>query len=237
MKRHPSLLCTNGTRGSTSLREIARGLSTMLRRKVFRTTRENPRRKQFKYGQPIDKLRQYQWFEANNIPSVEYTADAQVAEQWLRDDYTVFGRRLLNASCGRGIVVMEKDEDGDYAITPCPVYTKYKKKKREFRIHIFKNNIVAIVEKKRKRGFEGQRDTKIRNLENGYVFVQNTGELPDGLSELALRAAAVTDSDFKGVDVGFNERNNELFVIEVNSAPGIQGSNIGKYLNEIIKYV
>ena len=233
MKRHPSLLCTNGTRGSTSLREIAKGLSTHLRRKVFRTTTVNPRRKQFKYGQPIDKLRQYQWFEANNIPSVEFTPDAETARSWLREEKTVFGRKLLNASCGRGIVVMESEND----FQPCPVYTKYKKKKREFRIHIFKETVVAIVEKKRKRGFEGQRDTKIRNLENGYVFVQQTVALPDGLSELALRAARVTESDFKGVDIGYNERNNELFVIEVNSAPGIQGNNITKYLSEIIKHV
>lgn len=237
MKKHPSLLCTNGTRGSTSLREIARGLSTALGRKVFRTTRPTTYRKQFKYGQPIDKLRQYQWFEANNIPSVEYTTTVAQATAWVSDGNTVFGRRLLNASCGRGIVVIAKDEDGGYTIPGCPVYTLYKKKKREFRVHIFKDTIVAIVEKKRKRGFEGQRDTKIRNLENGYVFVQETGELPAGLTELALRAAKVTESDFKGVDVGFNERNNELFVIEVNSAPGIQGSNINKYLTEIIKHV
>lgn len=233
MNRHPSLLCTNGTRGSTSLREIARGLSTMLRRKVFRTTRANARRKQFKYGQPINKLEQYRWFEANNIPSVEYTDDIEQAQTWLHDGLTVFGRKLLNASCGRGIVVMESPD----AFQRCPVYTKYKKKKREFRIHIFKNSVVTVVEKKRKRAFEGLRDTKIRNLENGYVFVQSVENLPIGLNDLALRAAAVTQSDFKGVDIGYNERNNELFVIEVNSAPGIQGSNIGKYLNEIIKHV
>jgi hypothetical protein len=35
------------------------------------------------------------------------------------------------------------------------------------------------------------------------------------------------------VHLGYNEKNNDLFVIEVNSAPGIQGSNINAYVEAI----
>jgi hypothetical protein len=44
-------------------------------------------------------------------------------------------------------------------------------------------------------------------------------------------------SDFRGVDIGYNKLKDELFVIEVNSAPGIQGNNIDKYLEAIVQYV
>ena len=56
---------------------------------------------------------------------------------------------------------------------------------------------------------------------------------PAGIRELALKASKVTNSDFKGVDIGFNEKLNELFVIEVNSCPGIAGSNIDRYIEVI----
>jgi len=122
-------------------------------------------------------------------------------------------------------------------IPEVPVYTKYAKKKREFRVHVFKGQVVAVVEKKRKAGWEGQRDTKIRNLANGYVFVQNVQNEPEGVRELAIRASKVSNSDFAGVDIGYNEQKDQLFVIEVNSAPGITGSNIGAYVETIYAQV
>ncbi|CAB4132753.1 ATP-grasp fold, RimK-type [uncultured Caudovirales phage] len=238
-KKPPQLLCTEKTLGSKSLREIAHGLSAHFQRKVFRTTKPHPLRKQFRYGQSVNKIQQYDWFKANNIPALEYTTDCHVARQWLDEGHTVFGRKYLNASCGKGIVVLEPgDVDSTLeSFAHLPVFTKYKKKKREFRVHVFKQNVVAVVEKKRRREFNGERDTKIRNLANGYVFIQGVVDEPPGLRELAVSAATVSPSDFRGVDIGFNERNNELFVIEVNSAPGIQGTNVSKYLNAIVATV
>jgi len=236
MKKKPSLLCTESTIRSQSLKRIAQGLSTRLKkRKIWRTTKTSLIRKQFKYGQSVNKIQQYVFFKEQEIPALEFTANPNDVVQWLNDGHTVFGRKYLNASCGKGIVVIEPE--GEQQIPVCPVYTKYKKKKREFRVHVFKDEVVAVVEKKRRRGFEGERDTKIRNLANGYVFVQTVENEPEGLRALALKASKVSQSDFRGVDIGYNEKKNELFVIEVNSAPGIEGSNVEKYLNEIVKHV
>lgn len=224
------LICTNGTMGSTSLRNLAHGLSTKLGYKVWRSLLAKPKRDNIKYGHSVDKLTQYNWFKQNEIPGLEFTTNIEEVRQWLADGHTVFGRRLLSSSCGKGIVVIEP---GTTDIVACPVYTKYRKKKREFRVHVFRDTIVAITEKRKRAGFQGERDTKIRNLANGYVFCQSVDQLPGGIRELALRAAAVSPSDFRGVDIGYNELKNELFVIEVNSAPGIQGSNLNAYIEAI----
>ncbi|CAB4132611.1 ATP-grasp fold, RimK-type [uncultured Caudovirales phage] len=232
-KKKPSLLCTEKGLRSKSLREIARGLSAMLGKRIWRTTKPSLIRPQFRYGQSVNKLSQYQWFTDNDIPCLEFTTELNEAIGWCEDGHTVFGRKYLNASCGKGIMVFETPDD----IEPCPVYTKYKKKKREFRVHVFKDQVVSVVEKKRKKEFDGERDTKIRNVANGYVFVQQNVDEPDGLRELALRAAEVSYSDFRGVDIGYNKLKDELFVIEVNSAPGIQGNNINRYLEAIVQYV
>jgi hypothetical protein len=232
-KKKPSLLCTKRGLKSASLKAIAVGLSTHFKRKVWRTTTVSKIRQQFRYGQSVNKIEQYFWFLDNEIPALEFTTWDEVALEWLNDGNVVFGRKYLNASCGKGIVVMETPAD----MQMCPVYTKYKKKKREFRVHVFKDQVVAVTEKKRRKEFNGVRDTKIRNLANGYVFTQTVVDEPEGLRDLALRAARVSSSDFRGVDVGYNQLKDELFVIEVNSAPGIQGSNINKYLEAVLQHV
>jgi glutathione synthase/RimK-type ligase-like ATP-grasp enzyme len=230
--KKPALLTTKSGLKSASLKAIALGLSTHFKRKVWRTTKPSLKRQQFKYGQSVDKLTQYQWFKDNEIPALEFTDDHYGALAWLDEGFVVFGRKYLKASCGKGIVVMESIDDAQ----ECPVYTKYKKKKREFRVHVFKDQVVAVTEKKRRKEFNGERDTKIRNLANGYVFVQTVENEPEGLRELALRASRVSASDFRGVDVGYNQLKDELFIIEVNSAPGIQGTNLNKYLEAIISH-
>jgi len=230
-----SLLCTESTRFSASLKLLAGALSTTLGYKVIRTTKTSYRRVQLKYGHSVNKIHQYEWFKEQGLSALEFTCDPQQAMTWCMEAKTVFGRRYLNSSCGKGIVIFDKETAG--AVGGCPVYTLYKKKKREFRVHVFMDTVVSVVEKRKKTGWTDQRDTKVRNLANGYIFCQEVPNEPQGLRELALAAAKVSPSDFRGVDIGFNERNNELFVIEVNSAPGITGANIQKYVQGILQNV
>lgn len=229
------LLCTEGTRFSASLKLLANTLSQRVGYKVFRSTRPKADRLNLSYGQSVDKLTQYRWFQEQGLSALEFSQNPVDVAQWLSNGHTVFGRRLLTASCGQGIVVLEPGGAHMAGEMVCPVYTKYKKKKREFRVHVFKDQVVAVTEKRRRVGFEGQRDTKIRNLANGYVFCQTVVNEPAGLRDLALAAAKVTQSHFKGVDIGYNEQKDDLFVIEVNSAPGMQGSNIEAYANAVLE--
>lgn len=220
---------TQGTKGSQSAKRLADALTQKLGYKVWRSTKDFPKKQALVYGAGADKLEQMKWFTANEIPSLLFTTSIDTAKGYIQNGEVVFGRKLLSSSCGKGIVVMEKEED----VVPCPLYTVYRKKKREFRVHVFRNKVVRVVEKKQRADWEGPRDTKIRNLANGYVFCYCDNE-PDGLRELAVKAGAVVASDFKGVDIGYNEKKNELFAIEVNSAPGMEGTNIQEYVNAIV---
>jgi hypothetical protein len=231
-----SLLSTNNGLRSNSLKRIATELSARLGYKVWRTTNRRADRKQFLYGDMVDKLQQYRWFQQKGLSALEFTVNKAEAQQWVNAGNTVFARRTLTGQAGTGIVVVEPGE-----ILPlAPVYTKYKKKKREFRVHIFKDNVVGIVEKKKRNDWQGPSNPKIRNLENGYVFAQElelTAGLRTKLENAAVAAAKVTKSDFRGVDVGYNEYNDDVFIIEVNSAPGIEGSNVQKYVEVIRQHV
>ena len=222
---------SQGTRASASAKVLAEGLSSALGYKVWRSTKDFPKKVPLFYGPGLDKLSQYKWFKEHNVPALEFTTDHAQAATWTMDGHTVFGRQLLNASCGKGIVVY------DVGCTPevptCPVYTLYRKKKREFRVHVFNNVVVRVTEKKLRSGWDGPRDSKIRNLDNGFVFC-HCEEEPEGLRELAVNAAACVQSSFRGVDIGYNEKHNQLFVIEVNSAPGMQGTTLSSYINAIV---
>jgi RimK-like ATP-grasp domain len=217
------------------LRELAHKLSDKLGYKVYRTTKENKAKQQLRYGFGVGKLEQYKWFTANNIPTIEYTTSDWEALQWEDQGHVVFGRECLNASCGKGIHIF--DGTGDRLQHPsCLVYTKYKQKKREFRVHVLQETVVYILEKRLRKDWDGSRESKIRNLANGWVFCKPIETIPEGLEELAVRASKVSSSDFKGVDIIYNKKENKLFVLEVNSAPGMQGTTLDKYINEIIKH-
>ena len=219
---------------SSSLKRLAEGLSNTLGYRVWRSSKIKPNRLHLRYGDCKDKLYQYQWFQKAEIPALSFTTSQEQASAWIADGQTVMARCLTRASEGRGLVVLDKEKPWVVA----PVYTLYRKKKREFRVHVFKDQVVQVLEKRRKSNWQGDKsDTKIRNTANGYVFCSGDVIEPPGIRELAVQASAVTTSDFKGVDIGFNEKLNELFVIEVNSAPGIEGSNVSRYIEEIVKHV
>lgn len=231
------LLSTNNGMKSRSLKRLAEALTTLYGYKVWRTTGKRADRVQLQYGDLKDKLTQYKYFKQHNISALEFTTAAVEATKWLQQGFTVVGRKILNGSCGHGIVIIEGKEKTADGANLCPVYTKYKPKKREFRVHVFRDKVVAIVEKKRKADYQGdKKDAKIRNLEHGYIFAQ-TVELTDALrkrlEETSLAAAKVCSSDFRGVDVAYNEKNDDVFVIEVNSAPGIEGTNVERYAQAI----
>lgn len=215
---------------SGSLKRLAEGLSTKLGYKVWRSKNQKPNKIHLLYGDQKGKIEQYEYFKAKDINALEFTTSFEQAKSWAEKNAVVC-RKLTHASEGKGIVIAENAQQ----VVMAPVFTKYKKKKKELRVHIFKDQVVHVLEKRRKTNFEGTTDAKIRNTANGYVFCSDGVVEPVGLRDLALAASKVTKSDFKGVDIGYNEKKNELFVIEVNSAPGIEGSNVDRYVNTIVQ--
>jgi glutathione synthase/RimK-type ligase-like ATP-grasp enzyme len=214
---------------SGSLKRLSQSLKTRVGYYVYRSDKPKLNRKNILYGAPVNKLNQYKYFEANNIPALPYTTDKTICKSWLAEGKTVVARTLLNSCEGKGIVIIEP---GDTTIPEAPVYTQYLKKKKEFRVHIYKDTVVCVLEKRKKIGVSS--DSKIRNTKNGYVFCRSGVEEPNGLRDLALAAAKVTPSFFKGVDIGYNQIKDKLFIIEVNSAPGFEGSTVEQYANAIL---
>lgn len=213
---------------SGSLKRLSVELTKRVGYKVWRSRFPKPNRINLRYGDCKDKLFQYQWFAANGIPSFPFTTSIEEAKEWAASGKVVVARTLTRASEGKGIVIAETPEQ----VPKAPVYTLYMKKKKEFRVHVFQDKVVAVLEKRKRKGVE--HDTRIRNSANGYVFCRQDVTEPEGIRELAIKAAKVNSSDFSGVDIGYNEKLNQLFVIEVNSAPGMEATTVINYADAVL---
>lgn len=217
--------------GSRSAKALAAVLSEKVDHKVFRVTADRVgRRIPFVLRKGTDKLTQFQLFKEHNVNSPDYTTDSAVAGDWIRSDgATVVCRQLLHGSEGRGIVVATTEAE----LVPAPLYTKYVKKKKEFRVHVLNGEVIDVQEKRKRSEHDGERDTRIRNTANGYIFCRGDLVEPNGIRDLALNACAALDYSLGAVDIAYNEHSNRCFVLEVNSTPGMEGTTLEKYATAI----
>lgn len=162
-----------------------------------------------------------------NIPN--WTTDKNVAATWKG---TVVCRTMLNGHSGAGIVLV----DTPNVLPDAPLYVEYKKKKHEYRVHIFNGTVIDITQKKKRKGAEFV-DTKIRNHKNGWIYAREGITVPDGLVQQAVMAMQAVDLTFGAVDLIWNEKENKCYVLEINTAPGLVGTTLDKYVEAFTKEI
>lgn len=167
-----------------------------------------------------------------NVP--EFTFSKETARQWLTEDRPkkLFARTVLAGHSGEGIVKVNTVEE----LEPIPdgtLIVVYVPKKREFRFHVDRKlGVFCVQEKMKKKEIPNEEvDYQIRNLANGFIFAKKDIEVPDGCKEQAVKALAVTGLDFGAVDVIYNERQDIAYALELNTAPGLEGSTIHDYVH------
>lgn len=176
-----------------------------------------------------DKLLSFTKFAENAQLSIpQWTTDPEVA----RTFGTVVCRTVLRGHSGNGIVLWEGQGD----LPRAPLYTQYVKKKHEFRVHVMNGEVIDVQQKRKRRDFDGEPDTKVRNHQNGWVYCRENLDIPNDLKDQALLAISTLDLDFGAVDLIYNERQNRSYVLEVNTAPGLEGTTLENYVNGFKKY-
>ena len=183
-----------------------------------------------------NKLSTFDTFSASNDPPVfpEYTTDRQQAIEWQREGISVVARRNLRGSGGDGISIFSGMND----FVNAPLWVKYVKKVDEYRVHIFDGEVIDLQRKALRNDYEGPRNFQIRNLENGFIFARDGIEnTPEDVKEQAKKAVVALGLTFGAVDVIFNANRNRAYVLEVNTAPGLQGTTIESYSNAIRTYL
>lgn len=164
------------------------------------------------------------WTEARNIPD---------------EAFPIVCRTVLAGHSGDGIVIAANRGE----LVPAPLYVQYVKKSHEYRVHVGRGRgdqpaIIAVQRKARNRAVPDEEvNWQVRNHNNGFVFVR--GDVAPDPSVLAVARTALVESelDFGAVDVIWNERNQQALVLEINTAPGLEGQTIEDYANFFRSFV
>jgi glutathione synthase/RimK-type ligase-like ATP-grasp enzyme len=152
--------------------------------------------------------------------------------------FPVVCRTVLAGHSGDGIVIA-----GDRSeLVSAPLYVMYQKKKDEYRVHCGSKtdstpdpfsggsyaSAIAVQRKARRQDHENP-NWQVRNLANGFVYVRNDVNPPASVVEVALQAFGATGLVFGAVDVIWNQEKQRAFVLEINTAPGLEGQTIEDY--------
>lgn len=163
-----------------------------------------------------------------------------------RSTKTVVARTLTRASEGRGIVIVDYSVDGSprVDVPDAPLYTAYIPKHAEYRVHVgcallndvHTCGVIDITKKARRTDVpDDQVNWRIRNYDNGFTFAREGLDLAEPTvqrvieqAKLAVRALGLT---FGAVDVVVqSNRERSVYVLEVNTAPGMEGTTLERYV-------
>jgi glutathione synthase/RimK-type ligase-like ATP-grasp enzyme len=164
------------------------------------------------------------------VPIPDYTTDLVEAQEWLNSGITVVERHTLTGHSGEGIRLVEFDDD---LSVDAKLYVKYIKKEQEYRLHVFLDEVFFVQRKARALDVPDDKvNWQVRNHANGFIYANQDIELPDVAKEMAIEAIQTLGLDFGAVDMIYNARQNKFYVLEINTAPGLFGTTLDKYVEK-----
>jgi glutathione synthase/RimK-type ligase-like ATP-grasp enzyme len=123
-------------------------------------------------------------------------------------------------------IVDEYTEESVPDLPDAPLYTLGIENHGEYRVHVVNDEVILYQKKSRRVDEEGEVDepddieATVRNLSTGWVYRTSNLRRLDRVEELARQAIDALQLDFGAVDIIMNE-DGEVFVLEVNTAPGL----------------
>jgi glutathione synthase/RimK-type ligase-like ATP-grasp enzyme len=181
-----------------------------------------------------NKLQAFDALSAAGVPIPAY-AKSKAAVSW--EGVTVV-RHKLSGHSGEGIEICDASELPD-----APLYVRYIKKEDEYRVHVglaYINGpvnegdpqvkVIAVQRKARDRSNPNP-NWQVRNHDNGFIFVRGGFTPPQSVVDAASQALVALGLSFGAVDVIYNRKEHKPYVLEINTAPGLEGTTVTDYAN------
>jgi hypothetical protein len=155
-----------------------------------------------------------------------FTSQADIPD----DAFPIVCRTVLAGHSGDGIVIA----DTRCRLVHAPLYVQYVKKQDEYRIHVGTRNdeiqIISVQRKARRLDTPTEQiNWQVRNHCNGFVFVRHDVLPPNGVTDAAKASFGASGLDFGAVDVIWNKQQKRAYVLECNTAPGLEGTTVDDY--------
>lgn len=169
----------------------------------------------------------------------QYTIHREVAEVWVNEGKKVVVREKLNGHSGEGIVLFDNQSAwSEYNHSRAKLYVLYIPKKDEYRVHVVNGEPIDIQRKAIQPGLTREQvNFSIRNHHNGFIYVREgvADSCPSHVVEQAILAVNTVGLHFGAVDVIWNEYRKQGVVLEVNTAPGLEGQSVANYSKALKK--
>lgn len=115
-------------------------------------------------------------------------------------------------------------------------YSRYIPNNREYRFHVVGGEVVRTQRKYPDRPHLDTHGGKIKNHANGYVFKAPQSKLRPARLETAIATVQALGLDFGAVDAIIDSRE-DMYVLEVNTAPACSPLTAQAYTNALRQYL
>ncbi len=184
-----------------------------------------------------NKLAFFEALAGKGVSIPDWTTDFDTAVKWVTEGNTVCARTVLNGHSGNGLVLMDKDNPKSFI--KAPLYTKYVPKKEEYRVHVFRGEVIDVQKKALRNGWIEEHGAavnyKVRNLANGFIYMRNDIKPSLIILREAIAGMEVIGLDFGACDIVYNEKRDRAYLLEINCAPGIEGATVDSYAEALRK--
>jgi hypothetical protein len=184
-------------------------------------------------GRAVNKLQTFHVLREAGVSVPTYVTTRAGAGELFADNGIVVCRTTLTGNSGKGIVIAKTPEE----LVDAPLYTRHARHKNEYRVHVAFGNVIDYSQKKKRSNAEESANILVRSHHNGWVFCRENVVLPDAVKEQAIAAVSALGLDFGAVDVGHRVGDNLAVVFEVNTAPGIEGTTVDRYVNAFMEKI
>jgi glutathione synthase/RimK-type ligase-like ATP-grasp enzyme len=176
-----------------------------------------------------------------SVPRSFDSYEHDIYDRLLNECRAIIGRRNyhqggteFHVCLSRMDIDRAKSEGADY-------FVKYIPKKNEFRFHVMNGKVIRVSQKVRKTELEeGETfDSQCWSHNKGWRFRGLRLDNPlitESAKENAIKSLEALGMDFGAVDLVEDEDGNP-FVLEINSAPGLEGTTLDIYVRELRKLI
>jgi len=173
-----------------------------------------------------NKLRTFNRLMECGVPIPVFSTYKDSIPTWDRRVKKIVVRHLLESSEGAGIEIIDRGQP----LPNAPLYVEYIPKDAEYRVHVMLGSPI-VVQRKVLRSTADRASTnwQVRNTANGFVFQRDGINPPQCVIDAGISAVAAIGLDFGAVDVVYNNSRASAYVLEVNTAPGIEGTTVQDY--------
>lgn len=185
----------------------------------------------------INKALAFQLLKEAGVSIPDFTNSREEAVKWFspKRKIKVVERHILTGHSGQGIKIKESPEE----LEDAKLFVRYIPKLYEFRYHVFQDSIIDIQQKRKKNGWKEHPDysSEIRSHDRGWTFCrEDMDPLPATAANEAIGAVAALGLDFGAVDLIYNGHHDKVYILEVNTSPGIEGETMFTYVNAFYSY-